>query len=395
LDNDGDLDIYGVAWTNGNEVAWWENTVGDGSAWQKHSVQENYLAGLAGLFADLDGDGDDDLISSAQTANTVSWWENCGGQFSLLVTDSSPTTMDPSDIDDLLRVTAVHTGRTGDHDVELVNFDILLEEQDGDPLTTLEANALIENLSIYLDDGSGIFEVGSDTLVTTISDLNLTGGVQTVGFTDGDGNVQVSFNDGSRVYFVVVEITADPANDPNWNNIETVQATLLHETSTAEDSDYDIPLTQDCQEDVTGGITVDIPDPTPTPTPTNTPPLTPSSTSTPRPTSTPTVSPTPSSTPTVSPTPTSTSTPTPTSTPTITPTPTNRPTPSSTPTITPTPTSSSTPTPSSTPTNTPTPTFTPTPSPTSVPTSTPTLTPTPPTSTYYNYIPILYQYPLI
>ena len=309
LDNDGDLDIYGVAESTGDEVAWWENLVGDGSVWQKHSIHDNYTEGLAGFFADLDGDGDSDVIASGRVPGSISWWENCGGQFGLVVTDTAPLEISPTDIDDLLQVTAVHNGRPGDHDIELASFDILLEEQDGDPLTTLEANALIENLSIYLDDGSGVFEIGSDTLVTTISELALTNGVQTILFTDGDGNVQISQAVGSRDYFVVIEITADPGSDPNSNNIETVQGTLLHESSTAEDSDYDIPLTQECSPDITGAVILDLPDPTPTATstPTSTPTPTPTVTSTPSPSSTPTV--------TASPPATSTSVMTPTATP--------------------------------------------------------------------------------
>ncbi len=283
LDNDGDFDIYGVSHAGGDEIAWWENTVGDGSVWQKHSVQINYFDGYSGFFSDIDNDGDSDLVASSESMGSISWWENCGGQFSLLLTNTAPNAMGPSDIDDLLRVKAVHNGRVGDHDIELTSFDILLEESDGDPLTTAEANALIENLSIYLDDGSGIFESGSDTLVTTIGSLNLTSGVQTFLFADGDTNVQISFTDGSREYFIVVEIAADPASDPDWNNVETLQATLLHETSTAEDRDYDIPLTQDCRIDVTADVDVNVivPKPTSTATPTATATATPTSTATP------------------------------------------------------------------------------------------------------------------
>ncbi len=367
LDLDGDLDIYGVAWTGGDAIVWWENTAGDGSVWQEHFIQNNYIDGLAGFFADLDGDGDSDIMASSQTPGTVSWWENCGGQFSLLLNDTSPAEMSPSDIDDLLRVTAVHNGRTGDHDVELTAFSVLLEEQIGDPLTTAEANALIENLFVYLDNGSGVFEIGSDTLVTTVSNLNLTNGVQIIPFADGDGNVQITFNQGSRQYFVVVEIAADPASNPDWNNVTTLAATFLHDSSTAEDRDYDMPLTQNCQNDITAVITLDIPIPEPTPT------------------STPTATPTATSTPTASFTPPATSTPTPsaTSTPTETPTP--------IPSATPTPTATSTPTATLTPVATSTTTATST----STPTATPTMTPTTPVPDYKQYIPVVYQYIII
>ena len=67
-------------------------------------------------------------------------------------------------------------------------------------LTAAQANALFDELRIYLDDGSGTFESGVDSLVATIG--TFTGGTETISLTDGDANVQVPFGSTKR-FFVV------------------------------------------------------------------------------------------------------------------------------------------------------------------------------------------------
>ena len=66
---------------------------------------------------------------------------------------------------DLLEIVMTHRGRTGDSDEELATLELLFEEAPGDPLSSAEANALIDTLAVYRDTGSGLFETGSDTLV--------------------------------------------------------------------------------------------------------------------------------------------------------------------------------------------------------------------------------------
>src|SRR5690606_15060847 len=78
VDGDGDLDILGTA-SAAQTIAWWENTAGDGSAWTQHTVT-NTLAGATLMHAaDLDGDCDLDVLGTADTANTIAWGENTAG----------------------------------------------------------------------------------------------------------------------------------------------------------------------------------------------------------------------------------------------------------------------------------------------------------------------------
>ena len=90
------------------------------------------------------------------------------GYSALPTTDTAPASLLEGQTDDLLDILATHNGRAGDTDLELVTLELFFEETAGDPLSSAEANALIANLHIYLDDGSNTFESGSDTLVTTV-----------------------------------------------------------------------------------------------------------------------------------------------------------------------------------------------------------------------------------
>jgi hypothetical protein len=122
-----------------------------------------------------------------------------------------------------------------------------------DPLTTAEANAVIESLRIYRDaNGNGVFDAGIDTLVTTVPTLALTAGVQTVAFTDADANVQVA--QGAPVtYFVVTELTAN-ASTQSPNQFRVTHLGTGSSASTAEDRTYDIPLLAACPTDVASSV---------------------------------------------------------------------------------------------------------------------------------------------
>ena len=120
----------------------------------------------------------------------------------MVTTNTALTTIREGQQDDLLRIVAIHRGRTGDTDAELVALELLFEETVSDPLTTAEANDLIENLHIYRDDGSDNFESGADTLVVTVDTLSLITGTQTVTFGDGETNETEVSSVGSVDVFV-------------------------------------------------------------------------------------------------------------------------------------------------------------------------------------------------
>ncbi|MDY7080488.1 MAG: FG-GAP-like repeat-containing protein, partial [Chloroflexota bacterium] len=249
VDGDGDVDVLGAS-RDGNDVTWWEND-GTGDGWIEHPVDEAFTGAQSVYTADVDGDGDADILSAARGVDDIAWWENRGGQFALATTDTAPMHILPGQLDDMLQITMTHLGRSGDADEELATLDLLFEESAGDPLTTAEANAIIENLHVYLDDGSGAFESITDTLVVTVTELSLSAGRQTVAFTDGDPNVQVTYGI-SQTYFVVPKMTTD-ADQQTPNQFRVTHVT--EESSTAENRDHDLLLSLEYAVNTASGIT--------------------------------------------------------------------------------------------------------------------------------------------
>ena len=78
IDGDGDTDVLGAA-SNAGEIAWWENMNADGTSWTKHSVDDNFAVAYSVCAADVDGDGDMDVLGSSWEDHDITWWENNNG----------------------------------------------------------------------------------------------------------------------------------------------------------------------------------------------------------------------------------------------------------------------------------------------------------------------------
>ena len=78
VDLDGDEDVLGVGAGN-NTIAWWRNDGGNPIVWTQQILSSSFGGARSVRAADLDGDGDVDIVGAALTANEVAWWRNDGG----------------------------------------------------------------------------------------------------------------------------------------------------------------------------------------------------------------------------------------------------------------------------------------------------------------------------
>jgi len=79
LDGDGDMDVLSAS-TIDNKIAWYENTDGNGTFGPQQVISAVAKMAMSVYAADLDGDGDKDVLSASNHDNKIAWYENTDGQ---------------------------------------------------------------------------------------------------------------------------------------------------------------------------------------------------------------------------------------------------------------------------------------------------------------------------
>ncbi|MFC2126435.1 FG-GAP-like repeat-containing protein, partial [Bacteroidota bacterium] len=78
LDRDEDMDVLSASWMD-DKIAWYENTDGAGTFGARYTITTQADGAWSVYTADLDGDGDMDVLSASQYDDKIAWYENTDG----------------------------------------------------------------------------------------------------------------------------------------------------------------------------------------------------------------------------------------------------------------------------------------------------------------------------
>lgn len=118
IDKDGDMDIIAAA-AGVNQVAVWYSDGSKPPVWTKQVVDSAFGGARSVVASDFDGDGDLDLAGAALTIDQVAWWRNDGGTpavWTKFVIDNNFDTahrLNPADVDQDGRIDLVGAAYAG------------------------------------------------------------------------------------------------------------------------------------------------------------------------------------------------------------------------------------------------------------------------------------------
>jgi hypothetical protein len=77
MDNDGDLDIVSASYID-DTIAWYENNGNANPSWSAVDIATDADGARSVFVADMDNDGDMDIVSASKDDDTIAWYENDG-----------------------------------------------------------------------------------------------------------------------------------------------------------------------------------------------------------------------------------------------------------------------------------------------------------------------------
>ena len=77
MDGDGDMDIVSAS-KEDNTIAWYENNGAADPTWTAADIATSAAGAWDVYAADMDGDGDMDIVSASANDDTIAWYENNG-----------------------------------------------------------------------------------------------------------------------------------------------------------------------------------------------------------------------------------------------------------------------------------------------------------------------------
>lgn len=127
LDDDGDMDIMSAR-ADDNTVAWYENNGADQPQFTEHIIGTGRRRANFVRAADFDADDDLDILSSSSTDDTIAWYENIGGspaQFveHIITEDPNGVNEDPQGFADGVRQ-VMAADLDGDNDLDVASASV-------------------------------------------------------------------------------------------------------------------------------------------------------------------------------------------------------------------------------------------------------------------------------
>ncbi|MCX7020893.1 MAG: VCBS repeat-containing protein, partial [bacterium] len=125
IDGDGDVDVVATMGTSG-AVTWWSNDDGSGGSWTSHAIATGFTDAAGVCVADVDGDSDLDVIAGG--GSSITWWSNDGGAGAswtqhLVYTGENISSVAAADIDGDTDIDIATTSYTGNRLVWFSNDD--------------------------------------------------------------------------------------------------------------------------------------------------------------------------------------------------------------------------------------------------------------------------------
>jgi hypothetical protein len=216
-------------------IAWYENTGQPApDKFMRHLVTDHESMVMGIHPADVDGDNALDLLIASTNSGKVGWWSNRRAPWQISGVDMAPAAMNAGQEEVILQLVSTHTGQLGDFAHQIDSLAFRLEDAAGQPLSATAVSGILADVSLYLDDGSGVYEVGNDPWVGTAVLSNTVAGQFTITFAPDDplGYLAPSQN---RRYFVIATLSNSAHQQP-WRDFRLIH---LWQASQVHYPDYD------------------------------------------------------------------------------------------------------------------------------------------------------------
>ena len=184
FDGDGDIDVASVSYFD-DKIAWYENIDGAGTFGPQRVVARAGVAPEDLFAADIDGDDDIDLLTTSRDENTISWYENVDGLGTFgtarLISDTQlgPSIVRAADMDGDGDLDVLANGYDGFTFAWYENLDGLGDFGDEEIIASLADGSVPTGIDATDIDGDGDLDVvtttGGDDQVAWYENLDSAG----------------------------------------------------------------------------------------------------------------------------------------------------------------------------------------------------------------------------